>query len=305
MKYHSKIRFLKNPVIWFKDKWKTGFNHWELYFIASLPSIFLIIGLIANLVSLHAIKPDQLTLVLLWFLFIYGIINLIFLIIIQRTSVRLERERKTFNIIHKKVIEIFREYFTERTQFFKDGNPFTQDDIERNITKILEEFNNNFMSVYHRGEIAVTLKYKKGDFLYPIRVGKDAINRNMDCELINESYVYLALSETGKKLSYVYIKNLDKPDIYETEVLGKRIQDVKTRAKDHYKTFIALPIRSGKLPYSKHKKDFTSRPDLGMIGFDSMEKYGFGNLDKHEIDIFGCLADLLSEPVNDLIETKI
>lgn len=35
-----------------------------------------------------------------------------------------------------------------------------------------------------------------------------------------------------------------------------------------------------------------------------MEKYGFGDFDKYEFDILACLADLLSEPVIDLIELK-
>ncbi|MFW6273133.1 MAG: hypothetical protein ACOC2U_05080, partial [bacterium] len=49
---------------------------------------------------------------------------------------------------------------------------------------------------------------------------------------------------------------------------------------------------------------FTSQKELGLVGFDLMEEYGFGNLNDYQLDIMACLADSLAEPLLDLIEKK-
>jgi hypothetical protein len=79
--------------------------------------------------------------------------------------------------------------------------------------------------------------------------------------------------------------------------------EIKARAKGRYTSFIALPIRYGTCRIISPSK-FEPKPDLGLIGIDLMEPYGFGNLEENEIHILLCFADLISEPVNDLNELK-
>jgi hypothetical protein len=300
LRHHDPILFRKGTrKIWIKDKYKTALNQKQISYLFLMPNLFLLFGFIADFFSLIKIKHDTLTLLLLIFLFIYGIINLCLLFWFQRNRIRLERDRNTFRILHKNVVEQFREYLFKKTKCTKDKQPFTKIEIEKHIRGMLKGFYENFIKHYHGDNITVTLKYRKNDQLISLREGEYAPMRILAPEPLKVSYVYQSLSETGKKWSYIYVKNLDDPDKYETEILGQNLPDVKKRALDNYKTFIALPIRAGKLELDS--TEFITRPDLGIIGFDSLEEYKFGNFDPHELDIMACLADLLSELVQDLI----
>ena len=104
----------------------------------------------------------------------------------------------------------------------------------------------------------------------------------------------------AKRCDIFYIKDIDDPDKYEIETLGKHMCDVKKRAQGKYSTFIALPIRTGRL---KHvSAAFKASQDLGMLGFDLKKKYGFGNFEEHELEYIACFVDMMSEIVQDLIE---
>lgn len=74
---------------------------------------------------------------------------------------------------------------------------------------------------------------------------------------------------------------------------------IQERAADHYKTFIAMPIRGG---VDKRKQNrWSDRNAIGMIGFDLKRPFGFGDLPPHQLDYMACFVDMISEPVIDLI----
>lgn len=295
------IYFHRKPLIWIKDKYKAGINQKDAYIIASIPGIFVILGFIANITSLIQVNPQKLTILLIWLLFGYGLLNLIFITVIQRTGIRMKRDRRTFEIIHRDIAERLRDYFTEKRQIISSGKSIDEQMIVKHIERILNKVNDNYMKTVHRNKVSVSLKYLKKNKLFPIRIGNDAADRNPNPEHLKESYVYQILTRDGRKINYLYVKDINNPDKHECSALGEYKDELQTRAKTKYNTFIALPIRAGKM---KTKSDFTTRADLGILGFDLKEKYGFGNFDEHEFHIMGCLVDLLSEPVQDLIAIK-
>ncbi len=297
MKHHSKIYLWKNPVLFIKDKFKTGFNQKGLYAISSLPSIPLIIGLIADFKNIWNISDNITTLTLLWFLFFYGLINTAMVFVIQRSSIRLRKEKKSFRILHKIICEGIRQYVTDK----ESSQTLSKDRIAERIEKILAEFNKQFMEVYHRPNITMTLKYLVNDQLFPIRVGDDKDNRLYCPEQKDDSFVYQSLNQTGNKLRYLYVKNINKTDKFENEVILNLV-DIKARARDNYQTFIALPIRSGTVNDVVENSGVKVKHDLGILGIDMKEAYGFGNFESHELDILGCLTDLLALPTSDIIK---
>jgi hypothetical protein len=308
MEYHRGISFFKNPWIWLEDKYKTGLNRKATYIIASLPALLLLaIGFLSDLFNLSgknklSIGSNPEVFVLTISTFVFALLCLIFVCVIQRMGVRLGTERQSASIIHKNVVEEIREYKAFKATKAKKKEQLKCGDIEKQIRNILISFNDNYMKQFHRRKVSAVIKYLKNEKLYPIRIGGDIVKRKTDPEDIDNSFVYKALNEPGKKLSYIYVKNLDNPDKYECAVLGRYKNEICGRAKGKYNTFVALPIRAGRL--EGNSSEFTTRPDLGFLGFDLMEKYGFGNLYKYEIDFMACLVDLLSEPVQDLIMSK-
>lgn len=163
------------------------------------------------------------------------------------------------------------------------------------------------MKKMHSPEVSAVIKYRHSDNLVPIRVGGDKNDRNNEPELTKESFIYEALNETGKAMRYIYVKNLDDPDKYECEALGKHLSDVKKRSQGKYSTFIALPIRTGQLQAGQQSRsvgNFKARQPLGMLGFDRKQKYGFGNFERHELEYIACFVDMMSELVQDLIKAE-
>ena len=221
----------------------------------------------------------------------------------QKVGVRLGRERTNYRILHKKVVEKIREYHALKKYYDRKNGKMDAEKIQQHIRDILTSFNDNYMKRLHGQEVSASIKYYKNEKLYPIRVGGDIARRSHQPEEVKKAYVYLALSEPGKKLTYIYVKDLGNLDKYESRVLGKYMADIQKRSQTYYNTFIALPIRGGKL--QEVSGDFAILPDFGILGFDLKEKYGFGNFEPQELDFIACLADLLSEPLQDLIEHDI
>lgn len=297
MKHHRKICFYNTPLIWLKDKVNVGLNQTNMVLIAAIPGLFGLFGFIANAYTIFQFKPENLTLALLWFLFVYGLLISLLIISHQRTTLRMKRDRKTFNIIHKKIVEKIREYLTN-----KRNGEMSLEKIEDFIKEILNSFNDNYMRIVHRDSVSSSVKYLFDGQLHPIRVGDDWMNRDKEPEQSSKSPVYNSLSRTGVMRNYLYVKNIAKTDDYELQALGDEIDNLKARCKDKYTTFIALPIRASEMNIKNSK--FTAQKELGILGFDLMEEYGFGNIDDYQLDILACLADSLAEPLIDLIEKK-
>lgn len=202
-------------------------------------------------------------------------------------------------MIHKVIIENVREYFSEKRMRQCE---LTRSEIKQYIIKILELFNDNYMKKMHRPDVSAVLKYRNGDKLFPLRVGGDKADRNRQAEKVSESYVYQSLNMPGKMKPYIYVKDIERPDRYEKNILRPNIERVQERATGKYNTFIAIPIRAGKLV--NFSTEFDTQTDLGMIGFDLQEKFGFGNFEEQELHLIACFADLISEIVQDLINAK-
>lgn len=288
------IQFMSTPIIWIIDKYKTGLNNPLTYIIAIIPGVLGVVGLIADVRTIFDISNNSFNafLIISSFLFIYGIINIFIVVTNQRQNVRLKRHEANVHIIHKNVIEQIREYRAS----YKAG--LKSHEIINWISRILKDFNTSYMKSNHNGSVAAAIKYVSKSKLHPIRDCENPETRTNTPEDISNSYIYNAINEAGKKMRFIYVKNIKKPDNYECLALGKYKDEVISRAKSNYSTFIALPIRAGKLPASSDA--FQVRADLGLLGFDLVEPYGFGNLYDHEVDLLGCFADIMSEPLEDL-----
>ena len=285
-----KIYFWQTPFAWIKDKYHVGSRNFIILVSAIFPSIFVLIGLVADMVTLK--RQINVPNVLITGLIIYGIINLIIINLIQHSKFRVKKERDTFRIIHKEIIEKVRDY-----QAIKQKKELTTEDIIENVQRIIHNFNEQYIKKMYGDNISITVKYRVNNNLYPIRDGDDVGARDDQPQLINEAHVYSYLSKPGKKRQVLYVKNLSNLDKNELRILGENEEDVRHRAGDKYKTFIALPIRTG----SEYAGKVSMKKDVGFICFDSKEPYNFGSLNEYQINIFACLSDLLSELLSDII----
>lgn len=297
MKRHNNILINKHPVLWFKNKYFAGLSKSNLGVASVTPFIFGLIGLLADFTALNLIVTDNISHVLAYMLFGYGILNIIFAIELIRIGGRLQNERVFYKVMHKNVIEPLREYRTHKKNKSEIGE--LEHFMHETLKKILDSFNANYMQKKYSQKVVATLKYKLNDRLIPIRSGDEADYRDKSPEEADKSFVYKALSDIGEKLPYIYVKDLDEPDTYECQSMGKFTEQIKNRAGENYKTFIALPIRGGRLPVEAEV-----RRDLGILGFDLKEKFRFGNFEEHELDYIACLADSLSEIITDLVSIK-
>jgi hypothetical protein len=302
MRKHAKIKLCSKN--WWVDKYNLGLTNKSTYIVAFIPSIPVVFGLIADVRTIFISSVDRdekhIIIILCFFLFIYGIINLVLIFLIQRTGIRLGREKRNYRVMHKDVVEKIRDY-----RAWKKAGDAKPSEIREKVREILLSFNDNYMRKMHREEVSATIKYNniKENKLYPIRVGCDCNERNYGEENYNDSFVYRVLCEPGRKLRYLYVKDINNPDKYEYEVMGKYSNDILKRSKDKYVTFIALPIRAGRI-VGDSSEDISVRSDLGILGFDLNDAYGFGNLEEHELEFISCFADMLSEPVQDLVDAQ-
>jgi hypothetical protein len=301
---HSSISFIKHPFVWTRDKKDTVLNQKKVYSLAAIPSLLVAFGLIADIKGVMATEKNVLITLLIICLFIYGIINLYLITAAQRSIIRIDRQKSVALVMHRYVIHNIRDYLTYKNHKIDTKEPLTKEEIISYIRVLLESFYNQYLSINYREACTITLKFKQGDFVYSIVEGKRGINAEAPQEeSIEESWVYRALRKDGKIRSYIYVKNLENLDNKEKKMLSIFKSEIRERAKGRYTTFIALPIRYGTCRIIRPSK-FEPKPDLGLIGIDLLEPYGFGNLEENEIHILLCFADLISELVNDIIELK-
>ncbi len=299
MKDHKNVLLKDHPIIWLKIKYLDGLNKSDLALVSMFPFLA-IVGLLADLVSLKTITDENIAIVLAYMLFVYGLLNIWFVRALITTYSRVQNEKTFYKVLHKDIIEELRQYRAYRAYQNANDYQISLDTIKQTITKILTSFNNNYIKKKYSSAVIATVKYKLNNKLYPIRVGDDANRRDDSIEEEKNSYVYQALNEVGRILPYIYIKDLDKLDAYETGVMGRFTDKIKGRAGSNYKTFIALPIRGGKWP----EMEVDVRANLGILGFDMKEKYGFKNFEESELDYMACLADSLSELIEELISVS-
>lgn len=302
MEKMTKITILKTPKIWFLDKYNAGTNRMGLYLVAIIPSVIIMIGLLADLNILYELSTSQIFMLTLWLMFFYGVLNVIMMWALQKNEVRLARSRRTYIILNEKIITVIKDYRAQKRDLAKRGKQLSEDFIVSIIEKILAGVNDTYLKDMHRKNVAVTLKYCKGGKLIPIRVGGNSEERkSISAESDDKGYVFKCINHFGKSLRFIYVKNLDNLDKYELEAIGVYKKQIKERAGDYYKSFISLPLRGGRIKVSA-SNGMTSVPNLGIVGFDLKEKYGFGNFSEHEYHYLASFASLLSEPVQDLIE---
>ncbi len=301
----TKITIWRTPKIWFLDKYNAGTDRLGLYLAAIVPSVIITIGLLANVTTLYHFNKSQTFILTLWLMFFYGLINIIMMWALQKNEVRLTRSRRTYNILNEKIITVIKDYRAQKKDLIKKGKQLDKDYIVSIIEKILTGVNDTYLKDVHRKNVAVTLKYLKDGKLIPIRVGGNSEERkSLMAESYDKAYVYNCINPIGKKLRFIYVKNLDNLDKYELSAIGIYKEEIKKRAGDYYKSFIALPLRGGRIKMSG-SNGMSSVPNLGILGFDLKEKYGFGNFPEHEYHYLTSFASLLSEPVQDLIEIKL
>lgn len=181
----------------------------------------------------------------------------------------------------------------------KKKNSFDEDFIKRYIKIALQGTVDTYLSSLHRGEISIAVKYLKDQKLFPIRAGEGADIRSNKPEDIDEAFTYRCLAGFGTPLRYIYIQNLEKLNREELKVVGVYEQQIRSRAGENYQTFIAVPIRGAEIEEDRFEVEVMR--DLGLLGIDLERKFGFGNITNSEIYFLASLADLLSEPIVDLL----
>lgn len=301
---YGRIRFLKHPFFWFRYNYLNGAELGASVLLAFGPAILVVVGLLSDLISIGSVVRDNVSIALSIMLFVYGLVNMILVFASSSMAHTLKNEKGYYRVIHKNIVEFMRDYRAQR-DCRKTANILVDETFfVDSMRSILDSFNNNYMRKRYRSSVVATIKYKMNDLLFPVRVGDDVDYRSGEPETTDRSYVYKALNDYGVKLPYLYVKNLDNPDEYEAKNMGKLSAEIKGRAGDNYKTFIALPIRGGKMPFPKGV-DIFARQDLGVLGFDLKNAYEFGNFEENELDFIACLADSLGEIILDLINFSL
>lgn len=319
-KIHKEISFWNHPIISLKDIIKTGGAKPQLYILSLFPIVITLFSLFADFISVFGINVDNLklrninevTIILIILLFVYGIINILLATALQKTTIRLGREQEWHDFFHKQVIEPLRDYRAQKENDLIAGlHTINSNQIRYQIHTILDNLTRNIICRVHRKGMNACIKFVFKDKLCSIRAGDSEHFRNVEVEPKESSVIFDIFSQCGKNTrQYIYIKNLDKLEKDEEFFFGEKIKDrynvLKERAGDHYKTFVAMPIRGG----ADQRKSNTNADDnkwairdlIGIIGFDSKESYAFGDLPEHELDFLACFADTMSELVYDLIQ---
>ena len=217
----TKITIWSTPKIWFFDKYNAGTNRFGLYLAAIVPSVIIAIGLVADVTTLYDLDKSQTFILTLWLMFFYGSLNIIMMWALQKNEVRLARSRRTYNILNEKIITVIKDYRAQKRDLIKKDKQLSEDLIVSIVEKILTGLNDTYLKDVHRKNVAVTLKYLKDGKLIPIRVGGNSEERkSLKAESVNEAYIYKCINHFGKRLRFIYVKNLDKLDKYELSVIG-------------------------------------------------------------------------------------
>jgi len=298
---------------WWNDKSSTLLTHKLRYFILLIPTIITLLAGIASLLSFWGIDANEINflpylqpLILLIFINSSLYVFLFFLVTSRnQCDLRLKRLHESIETMHCDVIHKVRDFRVEINR-----GMVKSEDIEKYILNILQSFNDSYMKSVYRKGCNATLKYLFKEHLYDLRTGIGKDRRNNQPEHYYECYVYLRLnpqkSKDQKKREYIYVKNINFPDKKEIEMMGDYIKEIQNRSKGHYKTFLAMPLRSGESFSGQKRTNVVWKPkdDLGFIGFDVNEKYGLGSMQEFELNYIACFVDLMSELVQCLIETK-
>lgn len=297
---YGRIKFIKHPLLWFRYNYLNGAELGISVLLAFGPTILVVVGLLSNMITIGTVVKDNVSIVLSFIIFFYGVVNMALVFAASSMSHTLKNEKGYYRVIHKNIIEFMRDYRAQRDYRKTGGLMLDKTFYLDSLKSILDSFNNNYMKKKYSSCVVGTIKYKVNESLFPIKVGDDVDYRSGEPETAEQSFVYKALNDFGVKLPYLYVKDVDNPDEYEAKAMGKLSVDIKARAGDNYKTFIALPIRGGKMPFPKGV-DIFARQDLGVLGFDLKKSYEFGNFEEKELDFIACLADSLGEIILDLI----
>lgn len=316
MEKYTRIHLYNHPIVWIKHKFKKGFNPRNI----SVPTLFLWAAACFALYSDFKIvmgDRDKVIIILGFLLFLFGLINLWHATALQKSAIRIKRIENACVMLHKEVIHIIRDYNTRKRMKGNMDKATILDYVRTILKNIIEKH----MDDVHGNSVQACVKYLKSEpvavhktedeadtfikRLYPIRYGSDEAKRESKAEDLDRSYVFLKLMGR-QRYSFIYVKNVEKYDSLELEVLGDIAHDVAVRARKYkYKTFLAFPIRTGHIKFNiktgKPERPFTQE-DIGMLSFDLKKKFGFFNVEKYEIHLMLCISDLLSDIVNDLIK---
>ncbi len=302
---HEKITFLKHPIVCIVDLFQTGASNPLLYSVALFPALLTTLGLIADTYAIFGFSFGEFNR-LIWFLtvsvIVYGLINIILIVLLQKASIRLRREQSWYAILHKEIIEKIRDYRAQKENDLVTGQSLINSaEIKKNIEMILSAFNDRFMCIVHRNKVIATIKFVFNDQLYSIRTGEYVLGRSINPEDKKNCPIFDAFSQaTKRKRQYIYVKNVDKFELKEAEVFGVKCDYIKKRAAGNYKTFVTMPIRGGVDNRIANNLWF-ERNTIGTVCFDINQPYGFGDLPEHHLEYMACFVDLISELVFDLI----
>lgn len=301
-RYHNFISIKQSPAIWFNDKFFTINNNKKAYIGSFMPAILAFLAIIADVTTIWKIDKSVTFHIIFALFFVYGLINLYFITMLQRTKLRLSRLHQQFEFFHIELIHGIRDY-QRKMKMTTKPNEIKEEDIIREIEKFMEAFNKQYMYEHHRRDTNITIKYSYQNLLRTIRVGTNINNRKTKPESIQNSTIFNTLFKGDNRHSYLYIKNIKDPDKKETKMLGQNSDVLISRAINKYNTIIAIPLKISNT--GTYHNDLKIANNIGYVSFDHDDAYGFGNLYEHELNIICSFVDVLSIMVCDLIQLKI
>jgi hypothetical protein len=298
MESYRKITIFNHPWIFFTDKLYTAWFDKKrgIYFPTIISWAITLLGLYG--ISKEYLNDFDVIKLLCSFLFIFGLVNVWLATFSGQTTIRNKRMIELAAVMHG-IAEIIRDY--RASKIIKGHTGLSKDDIIRNIQHIIDVLGEKFLMPYHRPAPNVTVKYLFNNKMYSIRNGPDVNRREKGTEDRESCHVFNVL-QGPEKLSYLYVKDVQKPDDLEREKMGQLWTDIAARAKNHYGTFIAFPINTGNM--SPTLTGIPTREALGILGIDYKRHFAIGNISDYEIQMLACAIDSLSEIVYDLIETE-
>ena len=171
-KIHKNIDFYHHPYRWIKDKYKTVHSQPKIYILAAIPSIFVLIGVCADFITIFDnVGKEVFSILLLCFLFVFGLINLYLITYTQRLGVRLLKQKTTAVLLHTELIEVIKEYHSLKNYKIVHHKPLKEKQIKDYIMLIIKSFHTQYLTQYYGKDITVTIKYLVRDMIIPLRYG--------------------------------------------------------------------------------------------------------------------------------------
>ncbi len=218
--------------------------------------------------------------------------------------------KKAFLCLHE-ITEHIRNYRTYKNYIHKTSPETTlgRDMIHETYLKPICALSlSKYLNPKYGDELTLCIKYKFGQQMCSVRDGNLAENRSRDTEAIDDSNLFLFLTQT-KRSSFIQINdtNDDKELI---EIFGDTplVTLIKQRAeRQGYRSLIALVINTGEIstqppstpPKAKGQDPIVKSP-LGFIGIDSPLPNAFDNFREHEYDFLAVITDATSELLWDI-----